>query len=343
MTDAAVPLPWTQPGWMEEARGWIIECLANMNIAVNGPIEQVHERPWSMVLRVPAGGGFFFFKASAPVLAHEPGLAQALSGWRPDCMQTVLAADLERAWMLMPDESPWLRALIQSKGDLVHWERILPVFAAMQREMVSRQAKLLSLGALDRRLSSLPTQFEKLLEDQTVLMVEQPDGLTSAQYQRLIGLVPRFAEMCARLAGSGIPETLHHDDFHDGNIFVPGGRYAFSDWGESCVTHPFFTMLVTLRSIAYRLDLAYGAAEHGFAFAPEIFHLRDVYLSAWEEYGDLTGLREICDLAWRVAMVNRALTWHRVVARLEGEDRAKYTPSAPGWLQEFLDVMERSD
>jgi hypothetical protein len=99
----------------------------------------------------------------------------------------------------------------------------------VQREMVSRQAELLSLGALDRRLSSLPAQFETLLEDQMGLMVDQPDGPTSAQYQRLIGLAPRFAEMCARLAGSGIPETLHHDDFHDGNVFVPGGRYAFSD------------------------------------------------------------------------------------------------------------------
>ena len=52
-------------------------------------------------------------------------------------------------------------------------------------------------------------------------------------------LAPRFAELCERLAGYGVPETLHHDDFHDANIFVCGDRYTFADWGESCVAHPF--------------------------------------------------------------------------------------------------------
>jgi hypothetical protein len=340
MNDPDVSLPWLQPGWLEEAQDWIIERLSEKGIAASGPIEQVHVRPWSTVLRVPTTGGIFYFKASAPVLAHEPGLAQALITWRPDCMQAVIAVNLERAWMLMPDESPWLRAMVQSTADLSHWEQILPLYAGVQREMISRQAELLGLGIFDRRLAGLAGQFEALLADQDALLVDLPDGLTAEQARRLADLVPRYAEMCAQLAGSGIPETLHHDDFHDGNIFVPGGRYAFSDWGESCLAHPFFTLLVTLRSIAYRLDLAYGAAEHDFLFDQEILHLRDVYLSAWKDYGSLDDLREAFDLAWRVAMVNRALTWHKVVSRLDGQERGKYASSVPGWLQEFLEIME---
>jgi hypothetical protein len=339
MSAVASPLPWLQPGWLAEVSAWIAARLVETGLEINGTVEQPHVRPWSTVLRVPTTGGMLFFKASAPVLAHEPGLTQALYRWRPDCMQAVLAVDTERGWMLMPDESPWLRALIQTKADFVHWESILPLYAGVQREMVSRRADLLALGMLDRHLSGLTDQFERLLADRASLLIDQPDGLTTEQYRRLAALVPRYAKMCAELAGYGIPETLHHDDFHDGNVFVPNGRYAFSDWGESCVTHPFFTLLVTLRSIAYRFDLAYGSAEHGFAFAAEILHLRELYLSAWTEYGALADLRRVADLAWRVAMVNRALTWHRVVARLAGEEREKYASSVPGWLQEFLEVM----
>ena len=42
---------------------------------------------------------------------------------------------------------------------------------------------------------------------------------------QLCELVPEFAAKCDRLASFGIPETLQHDDFHDGNIFIRDGRY----------------------------------------------------------------------------------------------------------------------
>ena len=116
-------------------------------------------------------------------------------------------------------------------------------------------------------------------EDRAALLIDQPDGLTSAEYARLRALLPQYAAMCGRLADYGIPETLHHEDFHDANIFVNEGRYTFADWGESGVAHPFFTLLVTMRSIAYRLDVA--------SEGPEMLALRDVYLASWTDYGSI--------------------------------------------------------
>jgi len=74
-----------------------------------------------------------------------------------------------------------------------------------------------------------------------------------------------------RLAGYRIPETLHHEDFHDANIFIYNSHYTFSDWGESGVAHPFCTLLVTSRVIAWRLKLAKDA--------PELVRLRDTPIS----------------------------------------------------------------
>lgn len=340
MTDQEYPLPWLQPGWQEQAYIWIHDRLSEQDIYITGPVEQLHARPWSTVLTVPTDAGLFYFKASAPVLRHEPALTQTLYRWCPDCMLNVLAVDLDRAWMLMPDQSPMLRALMQSKADLAHWETILPLYAGVQKEMMPRAEELLALGIYDRRLSELPSLFEQLLEDRPALMIDQEDGLTGEQFRRIQALAPRYAEMCTELAESKIPATLHHDDFHDANVFVPGGRYAFSDWGESCLAHPFFTMLVTLRSIAYRFDLAYGSAENDFVFAPEILRLRDVYLSCWPEYGSREELLRVFNLSWKTAMVNRAVTWHHVLAAVPEAERASRGYAVPAWLQEFLDAME---
>ena len=332
-------LLWEQPDWLEEARAWTEASLNRFGARITEPITQPHIRPWSTVLRAQTDQGVYFFKATVTMLSHEAALTQALYNWQPDRIQTVLAADSERSWMLMPDESPMLRAIIQSPADLHHWEKILPLFADFQRKMIPRQADLLALGMLDRRMVGLTAAFERLLQDRAALLVGTEEGLSEEQYRQLIGLVPAFAEMCARLAASGIPETLHHDDFHDANVFVPGGRYVFSDWGESCVTHPFFSMLVCLRSICYRFDWPYGSGEHNYQWAPEILRLRDIYLASWTSYGSTADLLEIFKMAWRVAMVNRALTWHRVVSHLPAVYREKHAYTVPAWLGEFLDAM----
>jgi hypothetical protein len=325
-----LPLPWTQPGWLTAAIDWVNGQLADQGLSLAGPIEQPHIRPWSTVLRVPASDGLLYFKATAPVLAHEPAITAALARWRPDCMPEVLAADLGRGWLLMHDSGVALRQLVRADGHLRRWQPVLPLYAELQIELAGRQPELLALGALDRRLERLAADYERLLADTPSLRLDQPDGLSQAAYQRLRDLAPRFAAECRRLADFGLPETLHHDDFHDSNIFLRGERVTFTDWGESCVAHPFFTMLVMLRGAAHTLQLAPDA--------PEVLALRDRYLEPWERLAPRAALIEACALAQRVGMVGRALTWHRVVSALAEPARSEYAEAVPGWLGEFLET-----
>jgi Phosphotransferase enzyme family len=289
-----------------------------------------HLRPWSTVLRVPTGAGLLYFKAVAPVLGHAPGLTAALARWRPDCMPEVLAADPARGWLLMRDSGTPLRALIREDGNLQRWHNVLPLFAQVQIEMAGRLDELLALGALDRRLALLPAEYERLLADTDSLLLDQLDGLSRVGYQRLLSLAPHFAAECQRLAEFGLPETLHHDDFHDGNIFMRGDRCTFIDWGESCGGQPFFTTVVMLRSAAHTLGLPAGA--------PEVLALRDCYLEPWQQLALRSTLLEALNLAQRLGMVCRALTWHRVVTSLEEPFRAENAEAVPGWLGEFLEA-----
>jgi aminoglycoside phosphotransferase (APT) family kinase protein len=178
------------------------------------------------------------------------------------------------------------------------------------------------------RLATLAGQYEQLLADTAALRIGLPDGLTPEEYERLRALTPRFAALCQELSSYHVPETLHHDDFHDANIFVHDGSYIFADWGESCAAHPFFTLVVMLRGIAYRRGWADDT--------PALARLRDIYLEPWTRYEPRERLLVASTLAQRVGMVGRALTWHRVVSQLEEPFKSVHAEAVPGWLQEFL-------
>jgi aminoglycoside phosphotransferase (APT) family kinase protein len=174
----------------------------------------------------------------------------------------------------------------------------------------------------------LPGRYEQLLTDIAALLLDRPNGLSTEATRRLRQFSPQFRAMCEQLAGYGIPETLHHEDFHDANIFVRNDHYTFADWGESGVAHPFCTLLVTSRVIAWRLELEENA--------PELVRLRDIYLEPWTYYESRENLIAAFKLAYRVGMVCRALTWRRVTAGVGEPFKSEYADAVPGWLQEFL-------
>ena len=85
---------------------------------------------------------------------------------------------------------------------------------------------------------------------------------------------------------------------------------------------------MTLRGIAYRQGWAEGA--------PELEQLRDSYLAPWVRFESRENLLAAFALAQRVGRVCRALTWHRVVSRLEEPFKSADADAVPGWLQVFL-------
>ena len=323
-------LPWAQPGWFERASAWVGAELERHGIAVSGPIERQHSRPWSTVLRVPTGEGIIFFKAISPAHPHEPALIEALARWSPDQVPRLLSVDAERSWVLMCDAGQRLREMIRQGRDMRPWLPVLPRYAELQIALSQRVPELLALGVPDRRLSVLPTLYEPLLADVDGLRIDQTPGLTSGAYERLLDLTPRVAELCERLAGYRIPETLNHGDLTDANVFVGRGGPVFIDWGDGCVSHPFYS----LRTVLVSAEISLGLEEN----SPQLHPLRDAYLEPWTCYEPRADLLKALDLASRLASINGALTWHRLVSRLEGARREEYAEPVPALLQEFLDA-----
>ncbi len=334
MPDQDAQIPWSQPGWLEQAQAWVHAEMQRQSMGVSGAIEQPHVRPWSTVLRVPAAAGDLYFKAVAPVLVHEVPITAALARWRPACMLPILAADLERGWMLMPDGGTRLRDQIRADRDVRRWEPALRLYAEAQVELAGRTPELLAMGAPDRRPAALPERYHRLLAGTETLRVGLPDGLTPEEYRRLQELAPRVAALCAELASYGVPDSLHHGDFHDGNIFVRDGRHLFFDWGDCSVAHPFFSLRTTFVSVEISLDLDEGAGE-----SPD---LRDAYLEPWTRFEPRSSLQAAFRLAQRLAPLVSALAWDHVVSSLPPPLKEEYAVPVPALLREFLDLEAKA-
>lgn len=294
---------WADPLWLAEAHEWIQAEVRRLDLRTVGAIDQHHVRPWSTVMRVPTTGGDVYFKANMAALRHEAAAVALIAARRPDCVPPLLALHRERGWMLMADAGERLRGIVERERDLSCWLDILPLYAGLQIDMANDADELVALGVPDLRLATLPSSFEHMLDS----LVELP----AFDLRRLQGSVSRVKEMCDELAAYGVPETIQHDDFHDGQVFVRDGRYLLLDWGDACVSHPFFTLSVTLEgALAWGLEDIQGSVD----VAP----FRDAYLEPFTLLDHGADLNAASATALRLGWACRAVNCH-----LSGSDAAQ--------------------
>ncbi len=300
---------WTDAGWLAGVDGWLDRQLEELGLERSGEVEQPHVRPWATVLRVPTAGGDVWFKANTPLLAYEAAVVALLSARRPDSAPELLAADLDRGWLLIADGGERLRELVARERDLGRWLDVLPRYGRLQVDMAEDVDRLLGLGLPDRRLETLAAQYEEL--------IGRVDAVTDGERRRLRALVPTIAELCARAASAGVPETIQHDDLHDGQVFVRDGRYRFLDWGDACISHPFFSMSVTLEGqLAWGLDDVEGSED----VAP----YRDAYLEPFRGFAAWPELQAVHEIALRLGWICRALNVHRFASGLPAPYREEH-------------------
>jgi Phosphotransferase enzyme family len=263
-----------------------------------GAIERPHPFPWSVVLRVPARDGVLWFKANIPPLAFEAGVVELLARRGPDVVTELVAVDAERGWMLMRDAGIRLRDLPPARRD---WERLLSLYGQLQLDVAPDVDALLAVGCPDRRSGLVPAEFAQLLEDTAGSLTTRERDLLRAHARDVEGAATALGEI-------GIPETIQHDDFHDGNMFVRDGGFRVLDWGDACVSHPFATLRIPLELLADSTDW-------------DLARLRDAYLEPFSALASPSELRRAVAAADAIAGVTTALKWAPIVAALEPPHR----------------------
>ena len=330
------PLLWHDPDWLKQARDWIHAETQRQSIQIIGEIEQPHAYAWSTVMHVPSNEGVLFFKATAAETMYEIALTEKLAGWFPDCMPELVAVDTSRGWMLMRDAGETLRVSIRPTQDVRPWEPVITRYAELQIGLAEHVPEILALGIPDHRLAQLPDHYTQLLTDETSLMIDQEKGLTSDEYQQLQNLTERFQMICEELAAYGIPESLNHGDFHDGNVLIRDGRITFFDWGDANVTHSF----VSLRTFFVSMEIALKLDDYAPP-TPEMTDLLNRYLERWQRFTSRERLLAAYDLSRPVASISKALSWQQGITRMEESVRVQYAWIVPEVLREFM-VYEKT-
>lgn len=181
-------------------------------------------------------------------------------------------------------------------------EEVLEHYATLQVATISLVPELLEIPIPDWRLNKVPVVYEKLLQEKATLLSE--DGLTKTELQKLKMLTQPLSELCAQLDRFGIPETLHHGDFHDNNVLIKGMHFTICDWADACVTHPFFALVSWLESAKRHHQLT---STH-----PAYQKWVEAYLRPWNAYISLPLAHQALKIAWKIYPVLFTLNFIRI-------------------------------
>jgi hypothetical protein len=290
------------------------EWLAGLGIEPTAPLEIVHERPWSTVIRVPTAEGDLYLKQEEPVQAQEVSLTVALASRWPDRVPEVVAADVERAWLLMRDGG----VSLADAGTIEPFPRALELYGELQVGEVVHAEELLAMGLPDVRLPMVTPAYEPYFEEDRAL---EPHEVA-----RLRALAPRYYELSEQLASFGLPDSIQHDDLHEWNVFVRNGRVRVFDWGDTGISHPLFSWLKPLRVTVGR-----GVDPEPFLAA---------YLSPWTEVMSEERLRAAIEVAIPVGTFAYILQQQRQQDAMPAGARMHYFEYLPKTLRGFLERLE---
>jgi hypothetical protein len=272
------------------------------------------------VAKITTGGDPVWLKVNLGDTRYESGLPRLLGTLTPAHVVVPLAVDATLGYSLSPDGGPTLRES-HPVFEPALWERLLSEYAELQRELAPHFRDLLAIGVPDLRPENLPGHLSALLDLPVVREHLDISRVRPAQ--------PTFAEECAELAASPIGPTLQHDDLHDNNVLAFHDRFAFFDWGDSSVSHPFGTLLVTLRVAASKAEVKSGD--------PLLERLRSAYLEPWTGEHSRADLERWAYLAVRVSKVCRALSYERALAAADEAGWAEWGEGIYGWLEEIVE------
>jgi hypothetical protein len=107
------------------------------------------------------------------------------------------------------------------------------------------------------------------------------------------------------------------------NVYVRNGTIRITDWGDSCVSHPFASLVAIFRFLQERNGLA--SQDRWFR------RLRDAYLEPWG-----SGLGEVFGLAMRVGAFAAAIAPQGQRQALSGQQRVDFDVDLAARLRRAL-------
>jgi phosphotransferase family enzyme len=284
----------TREAWLDDVTRWITRTTGAQGLGPLVDVTPVKERIWGAVLRVETSDRVLFFKAEGPGGRHEAVVLADIAATHPQLVPELLAVDLESGWLLMADHGSPMWDSMDPAAEIEIWEQIYPLYARMQRASAHNVERWIAAGTPDRRVHLVPALVDEVLAGGSV-------PLDRDRRRAIETTLPGLARVCDELAATGFAQAIDHADMHGGNVLVGRAEPRLSDWGDSCITHPFASLFVTYQHAVAKLP----AGDR-----PDVTRrLRDVYLDAWTEDAPADELRDAFAKATWLGQLLRALNF----------------------------------
>ena len=327
MPERDLPALWESEEWLAGLTAWLVPALAAAGVRATAPVVRERVMFWSVVARVETDAGRVWVKENAPSQAFEAALVEVVDTLVPDAVATPLAVDRDRGWLATADLGlpMWHDEQVPPVPD---WVDVVRGYGAVQQVLTDHREAVLATG-----VPTFPEHPDEVVgwvaaraDASRALPDADPRRLDDTEAAAVTAGLPRIRDAAERLAASGIPPSLQHNDLHLGNAFRrPGGAIAYIDLDDALWTHPLTAARIPLWIMRNRL----GLEEDG----PQVRRAVDAYLEPWTDRWDRGTLRELLGDAERISCLHRAESWRRLQADVPvSRVDEPFLRSVPEWL-----------
>jgi hypothetical protein len=291
----------------------------------------VVETSYSVVYQLETTHDVFYVKQVPKALFLESQTVRFLNQHGCKNIPEIIAENAElNCFMMKACGTNSLRHLFNGDVNVDQLQQGILNYTNIQRLLESKIQTLLSLGILDWRLTHFPGLYEKLIQ-QDDLLIE--DGLTTKEVEQLHQHYPTVVKLCTDLASYKIPETLSHCDFQFNNMLLDKktGEITIIDWAETVISHPFFSLNGCLWNLTYFNVVK--QTEQKYAM------LQSACIAPWVvDYQEISLLKAF-DLANQLLGIHAALAFQRIYRATQDQQKTvkqEHPGSIAGCLRTFL-------
>lgn len=313
-----------------EINKWLREVL-NLDIKSNkDKVNTVIQTPWSLVLKIDYGNNSYYLKQVPPGLYIESCIMKCINQHVSNSyVPKILYENAKLNCFVMEScgESSF-RAIFNGNLDSKLLINGLQLYINIQRSVESNINDFFDLGVPDWRIDKIPKLYVSFLEEREMLYGE---GITDAELDKLINIVPKIESICNLLSKFNIKETLVNCDLNENNLIFnqKTRKISIVDWGECVISHPFFTIAGHLQSLARRYKLPLEGEALNI--------IRQQYLSNWVDCVDKEELDEIYKNVLKLSPIYSALALFRLQEVTNNKSKNMQNWFIKGVLQSLLD------
>lgn len=310
----------------EQALQWSAEYLASDTFNY----QKIVQTSYSVVYKIETTQDTFYLKQTPEKLFIESKTLAFLNKEGCRNIPERIAENSDLYCFIMRacgDDS--LRQLFKGHVDADQLKQGILNYTIIQRLLENKLQQLLSLGIPDWRLHRIASLYYQLIEQDKLLL---DDGLTEKEINRLHQLYPACIKLCEDLSRYRIPETINHCDFHENNMLLDKktGAINIIDWGETVISHPFFSLNGCLWNITHfnklkQTDLIYS-------------QLQLQCIASWLDLYNGEELLNIFNIANQLNGIYAALAYEKIYIATKQSAQQEHPGSIAGCLRSFLSI-----